>query len=78
MFSKVMHLVLYFHLGKVMSFDLINMYLVLGIFKGHAIHIIVLRQTSRYGLVFCYFIHVLGIRYFQMSCTLYHRCMPYI
>ena len=59
------------HIAIVSFFAPFYKYWVLGIFKGHTLHIIDVCQTSRYGVVFCSFIQVLGIRYFQMLWAFY-------
>ena len=46
---------------------------VLGIFKCHLLHIIVIYQSVE--LVFCSQVQVLGIRYFQRPCVSYHCCI---
>ena len=61
------------HIEKVLSISLINKYQVLGIFKGHVLHIIVIYESSQNGLVFYINQQVLGIRYFQRSCASYYH-----
>ena len=50
---------------------LIHKYKVLGIFKGHMFHIIIIYESSQNGLDLNP--QVSGIRYFQRSHALYHR-----
>ena len=60
------------HLAIVCFFAPSYNYQVFGIFKSHTLHIIDVCETSRYGLVFCSVIQVLGIGYFQMPYTSYY------